>query len=155
MQPRGNMVKIKMPFKVLVVEDHEPFSRLICSIVQKADLQLVGQASDGMEALQKTEELRPDLILLDIGLPKLNGIETARRLRKTSPHVKILFVSQESSADIVQETLDLGAMGYVHKSRVQSDLSLAMESVLAGKQFVSGGTKREKICAEHSAIHSK
>lgn len=138
-------------FKVLVVEDHEAFCGLIISIVQKANLRVVGQASDGLEAIQKVEELQPDLILLDIGLPNLNGIEVARRLRKTAPHIKILFVSQESSLEIMQETLDLGALGYVHKSQVQSDLLLAIESVLDGKQFVSTTAKRTELKESTSA----
>ena len=143
---REKMVNIRMSsFKVLVVEDHEAFCGLIISIVQKADFQVVGKASDGLEAIQKAEELQPDLILLDIGLPNLNGIEVARRLRKTAPHIKILFVSQESSIEIVQETLDLGALGYVHKSQVQSDLVLAIESVLDGRQFVSSAAKRAEL----------
>jgi DNA-binding NarL/FixJ family response regulator len=143
LRSRGNLVNIRMSsHKILVVEDHEAFCGLIISIVQKADLHVVGQASDGLEAIQKAEELRPDLILLDIGLPNLNGIEVARRLRKTSPHIKILFVSQESSFEIVQETLDLGALGYVHKSQVQTDLVLAIKSVLDGRQFVSSAAKR-------------
>jgi DNA-binding NarL/FixJ family response regulator len=138
-------VKINMSsFKLLVVEDHEAFCGLIISIVRNADLQVVGQVSDGLEAIQKAEELQPDLILLDIGLPNLNGIEVARRLSKTAPHIKILFVSQESSFEIVQEALDLGALGYVHKSQVQSDLLRAIESVLEGKQFVSSAAKRGK-----------
>lgn len=93
---------------------------------------------DGLEAVQKAEELRPDLILLDIGLPTLNGIEVARRIRKLSPESKIIFVSQESSADVVQAALALGAQGYVVKAQAATDLVAAVEAVLAGKTFVSG-----------------
>lgn len=72
--------------RVLVVEDHEPFRRFICSSLgKKPELQIVGEVSDGMDAVRKAEQLRPDLILLDIGLPRLNGIEVARRVRKLSP----------------------------------------------------------------------
>jgi DNA-binding NarL/FixJ family response regulator len=124
--------------KVLVVDDFEPFRRLLYSTLEKrAGFQVIDQASDGLEAVQKAEELQPDLILLDIGLPKLNGIEAAKRIRKVAPHSIILFLSQESSSDMVRETLRLGAMGYVHKSRTQSDLLPALEAVLAGKRFVS------------------
>ena len=85
--------------RVLVVEDHELFRRFICSTLgEGSELQIIGEASDGLEAVRKAEELHPDLILLDIGLPSLNGIEAARRIHKLSPESKMLFVSQESSA---------------------------------------------------------
>ncbi|MGA7292924.1 MAG: response regulator transcription factor [Terriglobales bacterium] len=85
------------------------------------------------------QALNPDLILLDIGLPTLNGIEGARQIHKLVPESKIIFVSQESSPDVVQETLSLGARGYVLKTRAASDLLAAVDAVLAGKQFVSDG----------------
>jgi CheY-like chemotaxis protein len=129
------------PLKVLVVDDYEPICRLVCSILEKADFQVVGQASDGLEALHKAEELRPDLILLDIGLPKLNGMDAARRLLNANPHAKIIFLSQESSPDVVQEALNLGALGYVHKSRVHRELLPAIDSALLGRQFTGNGLK--------------
>jgi DNA-binding response OmpR family regulator len=95
--------------------------------------------SDGLDAVQKAQELQPDLILLDIGLPKLNGLEAGRRIRTISPNSRILFLSQESSPDVVQEALSLGARGYVLKARAQSDLLSAIDAVLGGKQFVSRG----------------
>ena len=123
--------------RVVVVEDHEQFRRFICSTLEKApELQVVGIVSDGLAAVQKVEELQPDLILLDIGLPKLNGIEAARQIRKLSPKSKILFVSQESSADIVREALGTGASGYVVKSDAGSELLEAVSAVLRGDQFV-------------------
>jgi DNA-binding NarL/FixJ family response regulator len=93
--------------------------------------------SDGLQAVQKAEELRPDLVLLDIGLPKLNGIEAARRIRKVSRGSKILFVTQESSAEVVRECLRLGALGYVMKECAARELLLALEAVCQGRQFVS------------------
>jgi DNA-binding NarL/FixJ family response regulator len=102
------------------------------------NLHVIGVASDGLEAVQKAEELQPDLILLDIGLPSLNGIEVARQIRKLSPKSKILFVSQESSADIVQGALSTGAQGYVVKSDAGSELLEGVNAVLRGEQFVSG-----------------
>ena len=89
--------------------------------------------------MQKAEELQPDLIVLDIGLPTLNGIEVARRIRKLRPECKMLFMSQESSADVAQETFRLGAMGYVVKSHAGSELFVALEEVCQGRQFVSKG----------------
>ena len=106
---------------------------------KNSNWQLVGEAADGLEAVQKAEALQPDLILLDIGLPTLNGIAAARQIRKLSPRSKILFLSQESSVDAVQEALSLGAQGYVVKAHAGSELVPAMEAVLQGHQFVSGG----------------
>src|ERR1700730_19303197 len=86
---------------VLVVDDHKSFRRFVCSTLgQTPDLQVIGEASDGLEAVQKAQELQPELIVLDIGLPTLNGIEAARRIRKLAPESKIIFLSQESSADV-------------------------------------------------------
>jgi len=123
-----------------VVEDHEPFRRFIRSTLRKKpEVEIVGETSDGLEAVNKAEELQPDLIVLDIGLPSLNGIEAARRIRKVSPESKIIFLSQESSGDVVQEGLALGALGYVVKALAGSQLLEAVEAVLEGRQFVSSG----------------
>jgi len=143
---------------VLVVDDHESFRKLIASMLQQSeDFQIIGQALDGLEAVQKAEELRPDLILLDISLPKLNGMEAARRIRKLVPKAKILFFSQESSPDVVREASKVGAMGYVHKPRIHSDLLPALEAVLGGKQLVSsnleGWESRESMPAPAPQPH--
>lgn len=124
-----------------------PVRRLIVSTLQtRPELQLVGEASDGLEAVQKAQELQPDF---DIGLPTLNGIEAARRICKLSPKSKMLFLSQESSADVVQAALSSGASGFVVKAHGGSQLVAAVESVLRGDQFVSsslgGITRGERI----------
>ena len=105
----------------------------------RPELQVVGRVSDGLEAVHKAEELRPDLIVLDIGLPSLNGIDAARQIRELSPNSKILFLSQETSADLVQEALGLGALGYVVKTHAGTELLVAVEVVCQGRQFVSSG----------------
>jgi len=123
-----------------VVEDFEPFRRFICSTLrERPEFQIVQEVAEGLEAVRKAEEIQPDLIVLDIGLPSLNGINVARRIRKLSPKSKILFVSQESSADVVQEALASGALGYVVKAYAGSELLTAVEAVLQGRLFVSSG----------------
>ena len=97
------------------------------------------EVSDGLDAVRRAEELQPELILMDVGLPKLNGIEAARRIRTLSPNSRIIFVSQESDPSVVQEALKLGASGYVAKGMAASDLNAAVDAVLDSKQFVSGG----------------
>lgn len=126
--------------RVLVVEDFLPFRQLICSTLGKRhDLQVICEVSDGFEAVQKAEELQPDLILMDIGLPTLNGLDAARQIRRLAPDSSIIFVSQESSPDVVQAALGLGALGYVAKTRVASDLLDAVDAVTSDKQFVRSG----------------
>ena len=126
--------------RVLVVDDYEQFRRVVRSTLKKRPaLQIVGEASDGVAAVRQAEELKPDLILPDIGLPMLNGIEAARRILKLLPECKILFLSQETSADVVQEALSLGALGFVSKARTASDLLAAVEAVLQRRRFVSTG----------------
>jgi DNA-binding NarL/FixJ family response regulator len=123
---------------VLVVEDFEPFRRFVTSTLQqKPELEVLCEVSDGMEAVQKAQELQPDLILLDIGLPKLNGIEAARRIRTVAPKSKILFLSQHRSWDIAAEALRVGASAYVVKLDAGLELLPAVEAVLLGKEFVS------------------
>jgi len=129
--------------RVLVVEDFAPFRRFICStLTRMGDIRVVGEVSDGLEAIQRALELKPDLILLDIGLPTLNGIEVARQIRELLPESRIIFLSQESSPDVVQEAIGLGARGYVAKIRAGGELRAAIESVISGQLFVdcsSGG----------------
>jgi DNA-binding NarL/FixJ family response regulator len=127
-----------MSVRVLVVEDFAPFRQVISSILKKQrKFCIVCEVSDGLEAVRKAEELQPDLILLDIGLPTLNGIEAARQIRKLSPESKIVFVSQESSADVIEEAMNSDAMGYVVKAHAATELLAAMEAVGRGRKFVS------------------
>src|SRR5205809_2668862 len=137
--------------RVLVVEDSEEFRKFICAkLGERPELQIVGEDTDGLQALQRADELQPDLILLDIGLPSLNGIEVARQIPKISPKSKILFVSQESSADVVQEALRTGARGYVLKMDAGSELLIAINVVLRGEQFVS-----RRLADQQSTDNSK
>jgi DNA-binding NarL/FixJ family response regulator len=124
--------------RVLLVDDYEPFRRFARSILERSpSLQIIGEASDGLEAVQKAEQLQPDLVVLDIGLPTLNGIEAARRIRSVCHTSTILFVSQESSAEVVREALSIGALGYVIKSHAGSELVAAVEAVCQGRRFLS------------------
>lgn len=123
---------------VLVVDDNEPFRAFVRSTLSTmSELQIICEVSDGLEAVQKALELKPALIVLDIGLPGLNGLEAARRIRNLSPKSKILFLSQESSADVIQEALCLGALGFVIKAHAARDLLVGVEAVLRNEQFVS------------------
>ena len=111
--------------------------------------------SDGLEAVHAAQKVQPDLILLDIGLPTLNGIEAARRIRVLSPNSKIIFVTQESSADIVQEALRIGVDGYVVKADAGSELLVAVTVVLQGKQFVGSRFDGNSFTRTSGTLHSK
>jgi CheY-like chemotaxis protein len=131
--------------RVLVVEDHKDWRKLVRLLLQvRPEWQIIFEASDGSEAVQKAKELTPDLILLDISLPKLNGIEAARQIRQHSPNSKIVFLSADDSVDVVQAALSTGAQGYVHKSRAQSELLPAIDAVLRDIQFISSTLKGYK-----------
>jgi DNA-binding NarL/FixJ family response regulator len=122
--------------RVLIVDDFAPFRRFLSTkLGERRDLQLIGEASDGLEAVQKAVDLKPDLILLDIGLPTLSGIEAARQIHKLVPESKIIFVSQESSAEVVEEALSRGAWGYVVKAKAGRQLLAAVDAVILGQRF--------------------
>ncbi len=128
--------------RVLVAEDFLPFRRLICATLEKkSGVTIIAEVADGQEAVRKAEELKPDLILLDIGLLTLNGIAAARQIRQLAPDSRIIFLTQESSEDVVQEALSTGALGYVVKTTLNGNLLAAVDAVLEGKPFVSKGLK--------------
>ena len=124
-------------FTTLIAEDHDDFRRLVREqLERKTQCSVIVEASDGLQAIQRAEELQPELILLDLALPKVNGMDAARRIRKVSPHSKIVILSQDSSPEIVREALRLGAFGYLLKSDA-TELPLAIDAVLKGTLFVS------------------
>lgn len=128
----------KVSVRILLVDDFAPFRILVASKLEKQPgLQVVGLAADGLEAVQQAEKLQPDLVLLDIGLPKLNGIEAARQILLVSPKSILLFLSADSSFEVAREALSTGASGYVMKADVPNELLAAVNAVLTGKQFVS------------------
>ena len=128
--------------RVLVVDDFEAFRRVVASILQKQpELQIICEVSDGLEAVQRAEELQPDLILLDIGLPNLNGIEAANRIRQVAPDSPIIFLTQNKDKYTVRAALNSGARGYVLKTDAGSELLTAVAGVLDGDDFVSSGIK--------------
>jgi DNA-binding NarL/FixJ family response regulator len=129
-------------FRVLIVDDFEPWRQQVCSILQtQPELSVVAEVADGLEAVQKAQELKPDLILLDIGLPNLNGLEAANRIRQVAPGAKIIFLTQNSDRDMVRAALSTGAQGYVLKIDAGSELLPAVAGVLGGDDFVSSGLK--------------
>ena len=123
--------------KIVVIDDYEPWRRFVASTLEeRPELQIVGEAADGLEAVKRVQQFRPELILLDIGLPKLNGIDAARRIRERAPNTRILFCSQNRSRDIAGEAMQTGD-AYVVKAGGAGELLAAVDAVLQGKRFVS------------------
>jgi DNA-binding NarL/FixJ family response regulator len=104
---------------------------------RKCELQGLTEASAGLEAIEKARQLQPLLVLIDIALPDVSGIEAARRIRDASPQAKIIFLTQEASPEVISEAVKLGASGYIFKSEAVASLVPALEAVLHGKQFFS------------------
>ena len=130
----------RFPVRILVVDDFEPWRQHICSLLQtRPELRVIAEVADGSEAVQKAQELEPDLILLDIGLPNLSGIEAAIRIRQVAPDARIIFVTQNSDKEVVRKALSTGAQGYVLKTDAASELFTAVAGVVGGDDFVSSG----------------
>src|SRR5436190_19108717 len=123
--------------KVLVVDDFEPWRCHLASTLRpSAHWHIVGEAADGPDAIEKAVALRPDLILLDVGLSTLNGIETARRILAHDSNLRILYVSEHRSWDIAEAALGTGARGYICKSDSGRELLPAMDAIVDGRRFV-------------------
>ena len=127
-----------MKYRVLVVEDHEWWRRHISAELEgTSHWQVVGTACDGIEGVQKARDLNPDVILLDVGLPGMDGLQAARRMLAHDPSSRILFVSEQQSLEIAGAALGIGARGFVVKSEAGRDLLPAMEAVIEGRRFIS------------------
>lgn len=123
---------------ILLVDDSRLFRTLVSSILsQQPGYQIVGEAADGPEAVQRAAELKPNLVVLDMGLPELNGVEVARQIRCCSPDSTILLLTGNNDPELARAALNAGARGYVLKADGVVELVEAVRDVLSGKQFVS------------------
>jgi two-component system, NarL family, response regulator NreC len=124
--------------RVLVVDDHDAVRRSICSLLSsEPTLDVICQTATGEDAVIKAIELQPDLILMDISLPGISGIEAVRRIRKVSRESHIIFVSQHDSLQMVNEAFNVGGHGYLTKSDAHLELLMAVRAVRGGRRFVS------------------
>ena len=124
--------------RILLVDDFAPFRTYVCRILEEhPEWQVIGEAGDGLTALQMAAELQPDLILLDIGLPRLNGIGVAQQMGAMLQRSKILFLSSQYSHELARAAMATGAMAYVVKWDADRDLPCAIRTVMEGKWFVS------------------
>lgn len=127
-----------MAVRVLIVDDYIPWRTYVSTALEsRQDVEIVGDAQNGLAALHKAVELQPDIMILDIGLPVLNGIQVARKIREVAPKIKIIFLSDNTSLDVVRDAMLTGAHAYVTKSSAARDLLPAFDAVLLGGSFVS------------------
>jgi DNA-binding NarL/FixJ family response regulator len=123
--------------RILVVDDFEPWRRSLGSFLRRRPAwQIICEASDGLEAVEKSRELQPDIVLLDVGLPILNGIEAAKQIREVSPRSRVVFLSENTCPEVVREALRVGGCGYVVKSDAGGDLIAALDAAIANQHFV-------------------
>lgn len=128
----------RTPVRILIVDDHEKWRRSLRGILlQEPELVVIGEASDGGSAVEQARKLQPDLICLDIGLPRLNGLDAAREILSHSPRSKIVFVSENHSSDIAEAAMRTGASGYIIKSCAANELLPALRAAVRGERFVS------------------
>ena len=129
-------------FRILIAENFEPWHRYASSMLEEdQSLEIVGMASDGFEAVQKAVELKPDLVLLSVGLPKLSGVEAAKRIIKAVPGVKLLFATHVIDPEVMTKALSIGAHGYIWKMDAQRELLPAIRAIRRGEKFIGSGMK--------------
>ncbi|MCG6187233.1 MULTISPECIES: response regulator [Maribellus] len=127
-----------MTIKVLIADDHQLFREGLVNLLTSApDIEVIGQAKDGKDAMEKTFQLKPDVVLIDIGMPQMNGIDATRQLKKELPDVKIIAVSMHSDRQYVKGILEAGADGYLLKNCTYHQLTDAIQSVFSGKKILS------------------
>ena len=123
-------------FRILVADDHEVVRKGLISLLQsQPDWQVCGEAADGREAVEKAQQLKPDVVILDIGMPSLNGLEATRQILKTNPQARVLILTLHDSDQVVREVLNAGARGFLLKSDAARDLVAAVEALRRDKTY--------------------
>jgi len=123
-------------FRILVADDHEVVRKgLVALLQQQSNWEVCGEAADGREAVEKTRELKPDVVILDIGMPSLNGLEATRQILKLDPQAKVLILTLHDSDQVVRDVLNAGARGFLLKSDAARDLVAAVEALRRDKTY--------------------
>lgn len=128
-----------MAHRVLIADDHDVVREGIKNLLQRDGFEIVGEAANGHEAVELAKKLRPDVVLLDVSMPLLNGIDVARELRVACPHTKMILLTMYRDEHYVLEALRAGIRGYVLKTQVSADLVKAVESTLRGEVYLCSG----------------
>jgi DNA-binding NarL/FixJ family response regulator len=134
----GVLMKEDKSLRILVVDDHQMFREQACALLRsQPGFEVICEAANGLEGVSRAAELQPDVVVLDISMPSLGGIEAAGRIHRVAPKSQIVFLSQHNSETIAQTALAAGALAYVTKSSASDDLIRAVKAVSEGKKFVS------------------
>ena len=137
------MVNIVETLRILIGDDHQLVRNGIRALLQShAGWEICGEATTGREAVEKAKELIPDIVILDIGMPDLNGSDATKRIRKTLKNTEVLILSAHYSDQLVREIIDAGALGYVLKTDADHDLLIAVESLARHKPFFTSKTAK-------------
>ena len=136
-----------MPIHILLAEDHVIVRQGLRALLEQAGMTVIGEASDGQEALRIAHEQHPDVAILDIAMPHLNGLETARRLREALPQTKIVLLTMHTEDPYVLEAMQAGAVGYVLKTQATLDLVQAIRDVVQGAIYLSPRVSRAVVTA--------
>ena len=127
-----------MTVRILVVDDHAVVRHGITTLLSSyPEWEVIDEAVDGLEAVEKANRLKPDIVVLDVTMPGMDGLEACQRIRKSVPEVEVLIVTQHDSPQMIREAVRAGARGYVVKSNVARDLPAAIEAVSLHKPFIS------------------
>src|SRR5260370_21346938 len=136
-----------MPIRILLADDHALIRQGLRALLEKQGFQIVSEASDGQEALRWVMEMHTDIAIVDISMPVLNGVDTARELKKSSPKTKVILLTQHDEEQYVTESLRAGVRGYVLKSQAGSDLVHAIQEVCRGSVYLSPRISRAVVDA--------
>jgi DNA-binding NarL/FixJ family response regulator len=139
-----------MPIRIVLADDHSLVRQGLKSLLEREGFQVVGEASDGQEVLQHVKSHQPDIAIMDISMPILNGLNAARELTHSFPKVKTILLTQHDEDQYVSEALQAGVKGYVLKSQVASDLLQAIQQVSRGQVYLSPGVSRAVMEAYRS-----
>lgn len=139
-----------MPVRVVLADDHVLVRQGLKSLLEREGIQVVAEASDGHETVRQAQAHNPDVAVVDIGMPMLNGLEAARELVRSCPKTKPILLTQHDEDQYVSEALQAGVKGYILKSQVANDLLLAIQQVLRGQVYLSPGISRAVMAAYHS-----
>ena len=130
--------------RILIVDDNAAWRRFLVEELQKQSIQVVGTAEDGLFAIEQTRVLKPSVILMDVWMPRLNGLEATRAIGKAAPAAQVLILTNNDDAEVVQAALAAGARGYLLKSHVATELTAAIAAIVNGSVFIGSGLTEQQ-----------